>query len=1532
MRNLHNIKSVFLLYFIIFLAGCSGELSSQSPSESRNIIDQIQCLDDDCATVDTSSITSCFLQDQIISDGDSVVAYRDRFNCEIKETRACQDGKLSGDYEFAKCEQETNSCTYKGSKALEGASVTKFLNSVPNEEGSCLSAEDQCIDGSFSSGYSYDNCKAGQKSCIWNGAEIPHKGYVPAYSKNELGACRSEIRVCIDGSLTGSFEKTKCTQETMCSFNGKTVLNGESVRAYQNQNGNCVSELRVCEAGVLTGSFLSSNCQPVSTGCTFNGKSLVSGERVSAFESSSVPFSNSCNKEERVCVDGELSGSFEYSSCVKDSLKSCVYNNTTIPSGGVLNSFDQSTAASLAACQGLLIQNKCQDGEFNTPVGFEMCSVVEPSQDDPCDFNGNSVVHTGTIDGYKKTSVPFGQSCASERRTLTCNNGSFGADGQTYQHASCTVADAVSCSFHDLTIAHSDRVYGYKKTSVPFGQLCASERGWLTCTNGALSNVATYPHKTCTVESASGCSFNGTPVAHNGTIDGYKKTSVPFGQSCTSERKTLTCNNGSFGSDGQTYTHASCTVGAASSCTFNGTTVAHNGTINGYKKTLVPFGQSCTPERRILTCNNGSFGSDGQTYTHASCTVGAASSCTFNGTTVAHNGTINGYKKTSVPFGQSCTSERRTLTCNNGSFGADGQTYRHASCTVESASGCSFNGTPVAHNGTINGYKKTSVPFGQSCSAERKTLTCNNGSFGADAVTYSHASCSVAPASGCNFNGAPVAHNGTISGYKKTSVPFGQSCSAERKTLTCNNGSLGADATTYSHASCSVAPASGCSFNGIPVAHTGTIDGYKKTLVPYGQSCTSERRTLTCNNGSFGADAQTYQHSSCSVSNVRSCPIANGTGEQTYANGSWSSCTLLSCNPNTTQIGNSCYMVPQNSKGVLIGKPIDMELNEARTKAYITDAGLNSVVEVDLSNGNRRIISGYYPAKNASVNNVGPAIKGSGTEFAGNLNRFIMNEAGNSLLVYDALKTSAFRVNLTTGDRVELNKPIDVGQNKFSNHPYASRPGSQFAYVYDKEALALKKINLVTGAVVTRSGNGEGTGPAFTTSIYSQAVTLNASSTKAYVHFRDGVYVIDLNNGSRSYKSGSVGQWIGDSKADPRVINNKVHMIVQIGTTPNLHYITSDISTGAKAIKNVVPQPAKDLLKTSNKFMIEIDAANDRAIVMQNNGDLLSANLVNGAVSKVSANNIGSGDGFTTSLTARGVAQNNSGAFAFVGVDTSLVKVNQSNGSKVKLSSCGLFNINSSNPYSITQYQNSLALNGDDIYRTVYELEYSATQHWSDWRGGLIKISGTSGGCSVVSGRNATAAMKGSGPVMGRLESVALDDSGNFAYVLGKDITNGNSSLFKIDLSNGNRTALYRGGILSTFAINKSGTYAVIKGVGLGSSSKQLIKVKLSNGALEYFSSVVESQASSFANIQLRDDLSSLVGIQKGTNSIIELDLVSGVLSEISGANTGDGPLLKNPSEFDFSEDEGHALVFDLNYNALIKIDLTDGERSVISK
>lgn len=497
----------------------------------------------------------------------------------------------------------SNVCSFHGQVLLDGESITAFLFKE-DPDGACHSEVRVCNDGVLSGSYFYSSCNDLQTSCRFNGSVIPDGGSVVAYANPSGQTCESEERVCTKGVLSGSYIYSECAENLprSCVFDGQTIVHGEQVTAYQNSSvaygESCVSESRACDDGSLSGSFGYSSCQVGAPGaCLFNGQTIAHGESVTAFLDTSVSFGESCTSQERVCENGELSGSYQNSSC-------------------------------------------------------------EEAVPKTCNFNDQTISHGMTVSAYQNSSVEYGDTCVKEVRT--CMNGELSG---SYNFGSCQVGAPKTCSFGGRNIAHGEVVTAYQNFSVSFGEECESEKR--VCDNGSLSG--SYNYSSCEMDAPKSCSFNGKTIVHGESVTAFMNSSVGYGESCMSEGRT--CNNGNLSGS---YQYGSCEVGAPNSCLFNGRTIAHGESVNAFLDSSVPYGSSCSSEQRV--CDNGILSGE---YNYPSCNVGMPKSCLFNGQTIAHGQSIDAFKFAQVPHGSSCDSEGRT--CNNGNLSGS---YQYGSCEI----------------------------------------------------------------------------------------------------------------------------------------------------------------------------------------------------------------------------------------------------------------------------------------------------------------------------------------------------------------------------------------------------------------------------------------------------------------------------------------------------------------------------------------------------------------------------------------------------------------------------------------------------------------------------------------------------------------------------------------------------------------------------------------------------------------------------------------------------------------------------------
>ena len=247
------------------------------------------------------------------------------------------------------------------------------------------------------------------------------------------------------------------------------------------------------------------------------------------------------------------------------------------------------------------------------------------------------------------------------------------ATGNDSTSSETTVVDSNdSCTFRGQVIPHGSSITAYQSSSVDFGGTCSSQTR--TCNDGTLSG--SYSNSSCTVQAAASCKFNGQLIPHGSTVSAYQSSSVGFGDTCSSQ--TRSCNNGSLSG---TYSYSSCTVNSANSCYFNGQTVDHGNSVTAYFNSTVPYGSTCSSQQR--TCDDGSLSGY---YSYSSCQQEAPDTCSFNGQTIQHGGTVTAYQSSSVAYGSTCTSQTRS--CDDGYLYGS---YQYSSCSVESSSAYSGN-------------------------------------------------------------------------------------------------------------------------------------------------------------------------------------------------------------------------------------------------------------------------------------------------------------------------------------------------------------------------------------------------------------------------------------------------------------------------------------------------------------------------------------------------------------------------------------------------------------------------------------------------------------------------------------------------------------------------------------------------------------------------------------------------------------------------------------------------------------------------
>ena len=145
--------------------------------------------------------------------------------------------------------------------------------------------------------------------------------------------------------ISGNVVALSTKSEKSCNFNGQIIASGLSVQAFQVGSvpvgSHCVSEMRLCTDGSLNGTYTVGNCAvgaPAS--CAFNGQTLSSGSTAPGFTAMMVPYGSPCSDvaTTATCTNGSVTPVPVFPTCsvsvAPDSILS--FNSTTGNSGQTL--------------------------------------------------------------------------------------------------------------------------------------------------------------------------------------------------------------------------------------------------------------------------------------------------------------------------------------------------------------------------------------------------------------------------------------------------------------------------------------------------------------------------------------------------------------------------------------------------------------------------------------------------------------------------------------------------------------------------------------------------------------------------------------------------------------------------------------------------------------------------------------------------------------------------------------------------------------------------------------------------------------------------------------------------------------------------------------------------------------------------------------------------------------------------------------------------------------------------------------------
>jgi sugar lactone lactonase YvrE len=197
---------------------------------------------------------------------------------------------------------------------------------------------------------------------------------------------------------------------------------------------------------------------------------------------------------------------------------------------------------------------------------------------------------------------------------------------------------------------------------------------------------------------------------------------------------------------------------------------------------------------------------------------------------------------------------------------------------------------------------------------------------------------------------------------------------------------------------------------------------------------------------------------------------------------------------------NSSVPVNPNSAYVL-NNPESMVLDSANNRVILADSVMESIIAINLNNGDQTVLSGFNSTDNSIV--------GDGPDFDRPVDVDI-DTSRNQLLVTDAGLSAFFIVDLTTGDRTLL----EGSGTKFIQLIAADFLGDNQIVAVDQDIETVIMVDRNTGDRNLLSHNGIGEGPRLETP--RSFVQLSASQLLIADSEANHLFHMDVSNGNRS--------------------------------------------------------------------------------------------------------------------------------------------------------------------------------------------------------------------------------------------------------------------------------------------------------------------------------------------------------------------------------------------------------------------------------
>jgi len=592
----------------------------------------------------------------------------------------------------------------------------------------------------------------------------------------------------------------------------------------------------------------------------------------------------------------------------------------------------------------------------------------------------------------------------------------------------------------------------------------------------------------------------------------------------------------------------------------------------------------------------------------------------------------------------------------------------------------------------------------------------------------------------------------------------------------------------------------------------------------------------------------------------------------------------------------------------------DSVMDAANNRILVADGGTQSLISVDPSTGLRTAVS------SADV--------GTGPGFQ-SIRGITLDSANNRVLAVDWQREALTAIDLTSGDRTDISS-ASIGTGPIIDGPndVVLDAANNRALIAAYQANAVIAVNLSNGdRSVISEGDGEvpevGTGPEIE---FMQSIALDSASNRVLVTAEhsdgsvDAIIAVDLATGNRSILSDEA-TGTGDDFSSPvdmvtDAANNRLLLADQ---TRGMFSI--DLGTGDRT---TITRPTDFYGVNESRIQsVAYDSASGTAYVPDSSQDIIFEVVVSsGDRTVLSSSDVGVGAVETWLRNITGIAYDEANNRVLLPnwsrdlvVDVDLGSGDRAVASSASVGTGPAFN-----------FPRNVDMDADGNQLIIADSSANS----------ILTMDLDSGDRSILSDN----ASVGTGPAFAMPYDVAVDTVNDRVIVMDT------AGLIAVDLTTGNRTVIANDvtGAGPSIAgsdgvdIDVAAGFAYVANTYDDAFEHLIYKVSLVSGDRTVLSDTVAAGTGTALNFpsDIALDIAgnrALVlnrgGVQE---NLMAVDLTSGDRSIVSGAGVGSGQEFGSNERLDLDMQNDRAFVYDLAVGGVIVVDLTTGERAVVTK